>query len=157
MSPLSKVSKGQDGKFTVTQLQSTESVQVCIEFDGDSLADTYFEDRKTQQRFSVLSIDNVVSVHIGLYNGEGWYRWIWMWESRQECDEAWSKTPADLEKNIEQVVQGINNFIEEASRNARSKKSKTILDITPELMEIGWEITILDHTPDEVAQEYKLS
>jgi hypothetical protein len=157
MSPLSKISKGQDGKFAVTQLRSTESVQVCIEFDERSLADAYFEDRKTQQRFSVLSIDNVVSVHIGLYNGEGWYRWVWMWESTQEADEAWSKAPADLEKNIEQVVQGINDFIEEATRNAKSEKSKAILDITPELMKIGWEITILDHTTDEVAQEYKLS
>ena len=157
MSPLTKISKGQDGKFAVTQLQSTESVQLCIEFDGRLLADAYFEDRKTQQRFSALSIDNVVSVHIGLYNGEGWYRWVWMWESTQECDEACSKVPADLEKNLVQVVQGINDFIEEASRNAKSEKSKAILDITPVLMKIGWEMTILDHTTDEVAQEYKLS
>jgi hypothetical protein len=157
MSPLSKLSKGQDGKIELTQLQATESVQVCVEFDRRSLVDTYFEDRKTQQRFNMLSIDDVISVNIGLYNGEGWYRWVWMWESTQEADEAWSKAPADIDKTIERLVQRINNFIRDATRNAKSKKSKAILDITPELMKIGWEITILDRTKDEVAQEYKLS
>jgi hypothetical protein len=156
MSQLSKLSKGKDGKFEMTQLQATESVQVCVEFDGRSLADTYFEDRKTLQRFNVLSLDDVVSVHIGLYNGEGWYRWVWMWESTQEADEAWSKAPADIDKPIVRIVQSINDFIGDATRNANSEKSKVLLDITPELRNIGWGMTILDHTTDEVAQEYRL-
>ena len=157
MSPLSKLSKGPDGKFELTQLQATESVQVCVEFDGHSLADAYFEDRKTQQRFNVLSIDGVVSVNIGIYNGEGWYRWVWIWESTQEADEAWSQAPADIDKTIARLVQKINDYIGNVTRNAKPAKSKVLLDITPDLMSIGWEMTILDYTTDEVAKQYRLS
>ena len=137
--------------------KATESVQVCVEFNGLSLADAYFEDMKTQERFNVLSIDDVVSVNIGLYNGEGWYRWVWIWESTQEADEAWSKAPANIDETIEELVQRINNFIGNATRNVKSEKSRAVLDMTPELRNIGWEITILDYTPDQVIQEYRLS
>jgi hypothetical protein len=157
MSPLSKLSKREDGKIELAQLTATESVQVCVEFDEHSLADAYFENRNTQQRFNVLSLDDVVSVNIGLFNGEGWYRWVWMWESAQEADEAWSKAPADIEKIIEELVQKINNFIGDATRNTETDKSRVILDITPELMNLGWQMTILDYTTDQVAQEYRLS
>jgi hypothetical protein len=136
--------------------KATESVQVCVEFNGLSLADVYFEDMKTQERFNVISIDDVVSVNIGLYNGEGWYRWVWIWESTQEADEAWSKAPANIEETIEELVQRINNFIGNATRNVKSGKSRAVLDMTPELRNIGWEITLLDYTPDQVIQEYRL-
>jgi len=157
MSPVSRLRTGKNGKLELTQLPATESVQVCVEFNGRSLADAYFEDTKTQQRFNVLSIDDVVSVNIGLYNGEGWYRWVWMWESTQEADKAWSKAPPNIAETIEQLVHRINNFIGDATRNVKSEKSRVVLDITPELMKIGWEMTILDYTPDQVAQEYRLS
>lgn len=157
MSPTSKLSKGQGGKMELTQLPATESVQVCVEFNGLALADAYFEDRKTHQRFNVLSLDDVVSVNIGLHNGEGWYRWVWMWENTQEADEAWSKAPADIGEVIEHLVQRISNFIGDATRNVNSERSRVVLDITPELMNIGWEMTILDYTTDQVAQEYRLS
>ena len=137
--------------------KATESVQVCVEFNGRSRADAYFEDMKTQERFNVLSIDDVVSVNIGLYNGEGWYRWVWIWESTQEADEAWSKVPSNIEETIEELVQRINNFIGNATRNVKSEKSRAVLDMTPELRNIAWEITILDYTPDQVIQEYRLS
>jgi hypothetical protein len=94
MSPVSKISKGTDGKIEIRQLQATEMVRVCVEFDGRSFADAYFEDIQTQQRFRVLALDNVVAVDIGLYNSECWFRWVWMWESMEEADEAWSKAPA---------------------------------------------------------------
>jgi hypothetical protein len=137
--------------------KATESVQVCVESNGRSLVNAYFEDMKTQERFNMLSIDDVVSVNIGLYNGEAWHRWVWMWESTQEADNAWSKAPTDIDKAIEQLVQGINNFIGDARRNVKTDKSKVVLDITSELMNIGWEMTILDYTTDQVAQEYRLS
>ena len=137
--------------------KATESVQVCVEFNRRSRADTYFEDMKTQERFNVLSINDVVSVNIGLYNGEGWYRWVWIWESTQEADEAWSKAPANIDETIEELVQRINNFIGNATRNVKSEKSRVVLDMTPELRNIGWEINILDYTPDQVIQEYRLS
>ena len=137
--------------------KATKSVQVCVEFNGHSQANTYFEDIKTQERFNMLSIDDVVSVNIGLYNGKGWYRWVWIWESIQEADAAWSKAPSNIEETIEELVQRINNFVGNAMRNVKSEKSRVVLDMTPELMNIGWEITILNYTPDQVIQEYTLS
>ena len=157
MSPLSRISKRKNGQIESRQLKATESLQVCVEFNGRSLADAYFEDIKTQERFNLLSIDDVVPVNIGLYNGEGWYRWVWIWESTQEADEAWSKAPANIEETVEQLVQRINNFIADAVRKTRSDTSRVILDLTPELMNIGREMTILDYTTDQVAQEYRLS
>ena len=68
MSPLRRLGIGQDGNPEMTTLQTTESVQVCVELDTRSLLDVYFEDRTTQQRFYVLSLDDVVSANIGLYN-----------------------------------------------------------------------------------------
>jgi hypothetical protein len=157
MSPLSKMSKGQDGKIEVTQFPTIESVQVCVEFVNFSLVKAYFEDKKTQQRFNVLALDDVVAVNIGLYNGVAWRRWVWMWESTQEADEAWSKAPADIDKILEGLVQKINDFIGEMTKNVNPENLKGVLDITPELVNIGWEMTMLERTIDDVAQEYRLS
>ncbi len=152
-----QLSNEQNVKFKIKQLQLTESVQVCVEFNARAFVDACFVDIKTQRRFYVLSLDNVVSVNVGLYNGEAWYRWAWIWESTKEADEAWSKAPADIEQRIEQLVQKIDGFIRDMKRNAEPIESKIILDITPELERIGWEMTILEYTPTEVAREYELS
>jgi hypothetical protein len=157
MSPLSKLGRGPAGKFEITELQATDSVEVCVEFKGRSLADLYFRDRKTQQQFQVLSLDGIISVNIGLSNGEGWYRWVWMWESTEEADEAWSKAPPDVEQTIESLAQRINDFIKDTHRKAKSRRSMVALDITPQLKSTGLEMTILDYTPDEVARQYRLS
>jgi hypothetical protein len=157
MPPLLKLTRREDGKVELTQLKATKSVQVCVEFNGRLSEAAYFEDKDTQQRFNVLSVDDVVSVNIGLFNGEGWYRWVWIWESTQEADEAWNRAPADIEKVIEELTQKINNFIVDAARIPKPDKSRVVLDITPELMNIGWEMTILDYTADEVEKEYRLS
>jgi hypothetical protein len=157
MSPLSKMVRGQAGKLEITQLQATDSVQVCVEFEGRSISDAYFIDGKTRQRFYVLSLDGILSANIGLYKGEGWYRWVWMWESKDEADKAWSKSPSDIEETLDRLAQRINDFIKGANRNAKSTKSLVVLDITPELKSIGWPMTILGNTTDEAAREYKLS
>ena len=156
MAPLFELSNWQNGKFELKQRQVTKSAQVCAEFDAHALLDAYFLDAETRRRFYVLSLDDVVSVNVGLYNGEAWYRWVWMWESTKEADEAWSRAPADLEQNIEQLVQKIDGFIRAVKRNAKPE-SKSVLDITPELEHIGWEMTILEYTPAQVAGEYELS
>jgi hypothetical protein len=155
MSPLTQLSKGQDGKLEITQLQTTESVQVCVEFNRRSLTNTYFEDGKTQQRFYVLNLGDAVSVNINLYNGAAWLTWVWIWEDQVEAEEAWSKVPAGLTETIEQLTQRINDFIRDARRTGKSGKSKVVHDITPELKSIGWEMTLLDYTIDEVARSYQ--
>jgi hypothetical protein len=159
MSPLRRLGIGPDGKPEITTLQTTESVQVCVELDTCSLLDAYFEDGTNQQRFYVLSLDDVVSANIGLYNGEAWHIWVWMWEDEQEAEEAWSKVPATLEpgKLLEQLTQKIDGFIRDAKGSTKSKESKLILDITSDLSRLGWEMTILDYTKDEVARAYGLS
>ncbi len=55
--------------------------------------DTFLEDPTTGLSFNAVSLDGVVSIHLGVLNGEPWYRWIWMWESTQEADLAHSKLP----------------------------------------------------------------
>lgn len=157
MPPLLKMGKGQAGKFEITQLETTDSVQVCVEFEGRSSSGAYFKDRKTQQRFYVLGLDGIISVNIGLYKGEGFYRWIWVWDSTEEADMAWSKAPADIETTFDRLVKRINDLIKDAKRNVKSGKSLVVLDITPELKSIGWPMTILGNTPDEAAREYELS
>jgi len=158
MSPLTKIIRTPDGKFETVSFQASESVFVCVEFDPHSIADAYFEDGQTHRRAYAINLDGAASVQIGLNTEQAWYRWVWMWETKQEADEAMKQVPDDLDLKLEQLVQKIDDFLSRAREtNIQGGLSQVRLDITPDLKSIGWEITLLDYTKEQAARTYSIS
>ncbi len=135
-----------------------ESIQVCAEFHSGSLVDVYFENRDTQTRGYELDLTHEVAYDIGLYGGAVWYRAVWIWESTQECDEAFRQEPEDIDERIAYLAHRIADFIADETEGAHVEigKSKASLDITPDLAHLGfgWHSRITIPTKDEAARAY---
>jgi hypothetical protein len=158
MSPLTKITKTPDGKFETISFQASESVFVCVGLDPHSIVDAYFEDGQTRRRAYALGLDEAASVQIALNTEQAWHRWVWMWETKQEANEALKHVPDDLGLKLEQLVQKIDDFLSRAREtNIQGGPSQVRLDITPDLKSIGWQITLLDHTREEAAGTYSTS
>ncbi len=116
--------------------------------------DTYLEDPASGLKFQAVSLDGVVSIHLGVFEGEPWYRWIWMWESTQEADLAHMKLPPDFDDSLNAVVASIQSFLH-ANQIADGPDDRLCkFDLTPHIAGLGLKLSAVEMSKEEVAREF---
>ena len=134
-------------------LTRVHSVSLHALYQGSNISDTYLEDEASGLRFYVLSLDGVVSIHLGVYNGEPWYRWVWMWESTQEADFALNHLPPGFDEALEAVISSIQHFLHDNHASDNHDTRLCTFDLTPHLVGLGLEIAAIDLSKEQAAQE----
>ena len=135
-------------------LSKISSVLLCAQYQGSQIVDSYLEDPVSSLRFHAVSLDGVVSIHLGVLDGEPWYRWIWMWETTQEADSALNKLPPGFDDALEAVVVSIRIFLH-ATRAADGPDMRLCkFDLTPHLASLGLELAAVEMSKEEAAREF---
>ncbi len=134
-------------------LTKVYSVSLCAQYQGSQIVDTYLEDPASSLRFHAISLDGDVSIHLGVLDGEPWYRWVWMWESTQEADSALAKLPPDFDDALEAVIDSIRNFLR-ANQTADDLDTRLCkFELTPHLANLGLELAAVELSKEEAARE----
>ena len=130
----------------MTYLTEVRSVLLNVRYQGSQILDTYLEDPTSGLRFYALDLNGVVSIHLGVHNGEPWYRWIWMWESTQEADAAHSKLPPGFDEALDAVLDSIRSFLHSNQVADSSKTRLCTFDLTPCLASLGLDMAAVKET-----------
>lgn len=134
---------------------STEvrSVLLYARYQGSQILDTYLEDPASGLRFYALSLDGIVSIHLGVHDGEPWYRWIWMWESTQEADAALDTLPPGFDEALDAVIESIRSFLHSHQAAGDQDTRLCTFDLTPQLTGLGLKMAAVEMTKEQAARE----
>jgi len=134
-------------------LTEVRSVLLQARYRGSQILDTYLEDPVSGLRFYALSLDGVVSIHLGVHNGEPWYCWIWMWESTQEADAALNTLPPGFDEALQAVIESIRSFLRSSQVAGDHDTRLCTFDLTPQLASLGLDMAAVEMTQEQSAQE----
>jgi hypothetical protein len=134
-------------------LTEIRSVLLHARYQGSRILDIYLEDPGSGLRFYALSLNGVISVHLGVHNGEPWYCWIWMWESTQEADTALNQLPPGFDEALDTVTESIRSFLHDNQAAGDYSTRLCTFDLTPQLASLGLDMAAVEMTKEQAAQE----
>lgn len=134
-------------------LSRINSVKLHAQTSAPQRLDTCFKAGDSGLSFNLLILNGIVSIHLGIHNGEPWHRWIWMWESTQEADLALAQLNPGFEEDLEAVLSAIRQFVRGLPASEPDSKPPDTLDLTPHLDRLGLEMFAWEISQDESARE----
>ena len=130
-------------------LKSAKSVEVCIRINKGTIDDVYFRDTAICSRFYALGLEGPAPIDVGFYRGAAWYQWVWVWENKQEAEDAGKQVPENTDKLLRELVTKVNGLIADAQAKTGSiQHDYYVYDLTEDFKKFGWELTIFDE-PEE--------
>jgi hypothetical protein len=134
-------------------LTGVHSVLLHARYRGSQILDSYLEDPISGLRFYALNLNGIVSIHLGVCDGELWYRWIWMWESTQEADAALNKLPPGFDEAWDAVIDSIRSFLHNSQAAGDHNTRLCTFDLTPQLASLGLDMAAVEITKEQATHE----
>lgn len=149
MSPTINLNKTIEGKIEKTILKSTQSIILCLRLKGDIVDDLYFRGDNDGPKFYMLGLEGPAPIDFGLFQGNVWYRWVWVWEHKKEADEAFKHVPENTDELLKNLVTKINSLVISTKKAVAQKENSYYeYDLTEDFSRFGWKITIYEE-PEE--------